>query len=151
MISGVHAIIYSKQAERLRDFFRDVLQYPSVDAGGGWSIFALPPAELAMHPAEDGYHELWLMCEDVYGTTKQLQSKGVELAMPISDRGWGFVTRLKLPSGDQIGLHLPKHPTALNLSSRGGQRSKSRKAAGPQRGSGTQNRRARKNKSRSQR
>ena len=81
-----------------------------------------------MHPAEDGYHELWLMCEDVYGTTKQLQSKGVELAMPISDRGWGFVTKLKLPSGDQIGLYQPKHPTALNLSSRRGQRSKPSKA-----------------------
>jgi len=115
MISGVHAIIYSKQAEQLREFFRDILKYPSVDAGGGWSIFALPPAELAMHPAEDSYHELYLMCDDVHALTKTLQSKGVELAMPIADRGWGLVTRLKLPSGDQIGLYQPKHPTALGL------------------------------------
>lgn len=118
MISGVHAIIYSKQAERLREFFRDVLEYPSVDAGGGWSIFALPPAELAMHPADDSYHELYLMCDDVHAVTKELQSKGVELAVPISDRGWGLVTRLILPSGDQIGLYQPKHPTALGLNSR---------------------------------
>src|SRR5215470_2758945 len=115
MISGVHAIIYSKQADRLREFFREVLKYPSVDAGGGWAIFALPPAELAMHPAEDSYHELYLMCDDVHAVTKKLQSKGVELAVPISDRGWGLVTRLKLPSGDQIGLYQPKHPTALDL------------------------------------
>lgn len=115
MISGVHAIIYSKQAERLREFFHDVLKYPSVDAGGGWSIFALPPAELALHPAENSYHELYLMCDDVHAVTKALQRNGVELAMPISDRGWGLVTRLKLPSGDQIGLYQPKHPTALGL------------------------------------
>lgn len=118
MISGVHAIIYSKQAERLREFFRDVLEYPSVDAGGGWSIFALPPAELAMHPADDSYHELYLMCDDVHAVTKELQSKGVELAVPISDRGWGLVTQLILPSRDQIGLYQPKHPTALGLNSR---------------------------------
>jgi len=118
MISGVHAIIYSNQAERLREFFRDVFNYPSVDAGGGWSIFALPPAELAMHPADESYHELYLMCDDVHAVTKKLQSKGVELAMPISDRGWGLVTRLILPSGDQIGLYQPKHPTALCLNAR---------------------------------
>jgi len=118
MISGVHAIIYSKQADRLRDFFRNVLEYPSVDAGGGWSIFALPPAELAMHPADDSYHELYLMCNDVHAATKKLRSNGVELAMPILDRGWGLVTRLILPSGDQIGLYQPKHPTALCLNAR---------------------------------
>ena len=129
MISGLHAIIYSKQAERLREFFRDVLKYPSVDAGGGWSIFALPPAELAMHPAEDSYHEFFLMCDDVHAVTKTLQSKGVELAMPISDRGWGLVTRLKLPSGDQIGLYQPKHPTALGLNAPRPRKSSKPKAA----------------------
>src|SRR5262245_12606853 len=118
MISVVHAIIYSKQAQRWRDFFRNVLEYPSVDAGGGWSIFALPPAELAMHPADDSYHELYLMCNDVHAATKKLQSNGVELAMRILDRGWVLVTRLILPSGDQIGLYQPKHPTALGLKAR---------------------------------
>src|SRR3954462_854953 len=102
MISGIHAIIYSKQAERLREFFRDILQLPSVDAGHGWLIFAAPPAELAMHPDEDSYHELYLMCDDVQSTTEILKTKGVTLTTPISDRGWGLITRLKLPSGDEI-------------------------------------------------
>ena len=115
MISGVHAIIYSPQAERLREFFRDVLKFPSVDAGHGWLVFAAPPAELAMHPDQESYHELYLMCDDVQLTTTQLKAKGVELTMPIADRGWGLVARLKLPSGDQIGLYQPKHPTALGL------------------------------------
>jgi hypothetical protein len=115
MISGIHAVIYSKQAERLREFFRDVLRLPSVDAGHGWLIFALPPAELAVHPEEDSYHELYLMCDDVQATTENLKSKGVQLATPIADRGWGLVTRLKLPGGDEIGLYQPKHPTAIEL------------------------------------
>jgi predicted enzyme related to lactoylglutathione lyase len=151
MISGVHAIIYSKQAERLREFFGEVLQYPSVDAGGGWEIFALPPAELAMHPAEDSYHELYLMCDDVHAATKKLQSKGVELAMPISDRGWGLVTRLKLPSGDQIGLYQPKHPTALDLRSPRKSRSRRSKAARSRRAVATKSGQAKKRKSKARR
>jgi len=113
MISGVHAIIYSKQAERLRAFLRDTLKLPSVDAGAGWLIFALPPAELGIHPADDSYHELYLMCDDIQATTEQLKAKGVQLATPIADQGWGLLTRLRLPSGDQISLYQPKHPTAL--------------------------------------
>ena len=151
MISGVHAIIYSKQAERLREFFREVLQYPSVDAGGGWAIFALPPAELAMHPAEDSYHELYLMCDDVHAATKKLQSKGVELAIPISDRGWGLVTRLKLPSGDQIGLYQPKHPTALDLMSPRKPGSKRSKAAPTRRAAAIKSGQTKKRKSKARR
>ena len=117
MISGVHAIIYSKQAQRLRKFFRDELNLASVDAGCGWLIFELPPAELAMHPDNESHHELFLMCDDVHATTTELKRKGVELSMPISDRGWGLVTRLKLPSGDEIGLYEPKHPTAIGSGS----------------------------------
>ena len=112
MISGIHAIIYSKQADRLREFFRDVLKLPSVDAGHGWLIFAAPPTELAVHPDQNGYHELYLMCDDIQATSADLRAKGVELTTPIADRGWGLVTRLKLPSGDQVGLYQPKHPTA---------------------------------------
>ena len=115
MISGVHAIMYSKQAERLREFFQDVLKLPSVDAGQGWLIFALPQAELAMHPDDESRHELFLMCDDVHAPTTELKRKGVELSMPISDRGWGLVTWLKLPSGDEIGLYEPKHPIAIGL------------------------------------
>ena len=84
MITGVHALIYSKDAERLRAFFRDTLGWPSVDAGRGWLIFALPPAEIAMHPTEgEGSHELYLMCDDLGATVAELARKGVELARPI--------------------------------------------------------------------
>src|SRR5438477_1445557 len=113
MIFGAHMIIYSKDATADRLFFRDILGFPSVDAGQGWLIFALPPAELAIHPAEDGYHELYLMCDDIQATAEQLKVKQVQLAVPIADRGWGLVTRLRLPSGDEIGLYQPKHPTAI--------------------------------------
>jgi hypothetical protein len=118
MISGLHGIIYSKQAERLREFLKDVLNFPSVDAGGRWLIFAAPPTELAVHPDSSSHHEFYLMCDDVHATTAELKANGVELATPIADRGWGLVTRLKLPSGDEIGLYQPKHPTALGLGSK---------------------------------
>ncbi len=110
MITGMHAIIFSKEAERAREFFKDVLGFDSVDAGGGWLIFALPPSELAVHPAEgDGYHELYLVCDDVQKTTDELKKKGVELAEPINDQGWGLLARLRLPSGDEIGIYEPRH------------------------------------------
>ena len=128
MISGIHTIIYSKQAERLREFFRDVLKLRSVDAGHGWLIFAAPPAELAVHPAEDSYHEVYFMSDDVQVTAEELKAKGVTLSVPITDRGWGLVTRLKLPSGDEIGLYQPKHPTAIGL--RGGGKTKSKPMKG---------------------
>jgi hypothetical protein len=118
MISGLHGIIYSKQADRLRESLKDILEFPSVDAGGGWLIYAAPPAELAVHPDQSSHHEFYLMCDDVQATTARLKTKGVELVMPIADRGWGLVTRLRLPSGDEIGLYQPKHPTALGLISK---------------------------------
>ena len=116
MITGLHAIIYTKQSDRLREFFSDILRFPSVDAGHGWLIFAAPPAELAMHPDESSHHELYLMCDDVHATVAELKRSGVELATPIADQRWGLLTRLKLPSGDEIGLYQPKHPTAIRLS-----------------------------------
>ena len=116
MITGLHAIIYTKQSDRLREFFSDVLKFPSVNAGHGWLIFAAPPAELAMHPDETGHHELYLMCDDVHAAVAELKLSGVELATPIADQRWGLLTRLKLPSGDEIGLYQPKHPTAIRLS-----------------------------------
>lgn len=116
MITGLHAIIYTRQSDRLREFFSDVLKLPSVDAGHGWLIFAAPPAELAMHPDETGHHELYLMCDDVHATVAELKLSGVELATPIADQRWGLLTRLKLPSGDEIGLYQPKHRTAIGLS-----------------------------------
>ena len=114
MISGMHVIIYSEDAERTRDFLRDVLGFDSVDAGHGWLIFALPPAEVAVHPeARGGKHELYLMCDDVAATVAQLKSKGAEFTKPVTDQGWGLMARLKLPGAGEIGLYQPKHPTAL--------------------------------------
>jgi catechol 2,3-dioxygenase-like lactoylglutathione lyase family enzyme len=115
MITGVHAVIFTRDAERDRAFFRDVLELPSVDAGGGWLIFALPPAELAAHPAEEGGgHELYLMCDDVHATVAELKAKGVDVAGSISDEGFGLVTAIRLPGGGELGLYQPKHPSPLD-------------------------------------
>jgi predicted enzyme related to lactoylglutathione lyase len=120
MISAIHTIIYSKDAEAVRTFLRDVLELPSVDAGAGWLIFTAPPAELAVHPADQsGRHELFFVCDHVHSTAAQLERKGVTLTMPITDQGWGLLTRLKLPSGDEFGLYQPKHPTAFRRQRKG--------------------------------
>jgi catechol 2,3-dioxygenase-like lactoylglutathione lyase family enzyme len=114
MITGAHAVIFTKDAEGLRAFLRDVLEFPSVDAGHGWLIFALPPAELAAHPTdEDGHHELYLMCDDVHATVAELKEKGAELGSQVSDEGFGLVTSIKLPGGGELGLYQPKHPSPL--------------------------------------
>lgn len=114
MITGVHAIIYSKDADKTRAFFRDVLDLPSVDAGQGWLIFGLPPAELAAHPDAKGRrHQLFLMCDDVEKTIKALERKGVKFTSPVADRGWGLLTSLKLPGAGDLWLYEPKHPTAI--------------------------------------
>jgi catechol 2,3-dioxygenase-like lactoylglutathione lyase family enzyme len=111
VITGVHAIVFSEDAEAVRAFMRDTLGLPSVDAGGGWLIFALPPAELAAHPADaGGRHQLYLMCDDVEATVAELSAKGVEFTRPVSDEGWGLVTALALPGGGELGLYEPRHP-----------------------------------------
>jgi predicted enzyme related to lactoylglutathione lyase len=112
MITGVHGIIYTKDADGVRAFFRDVLEFSSVDAGQGWLIFALPPAELAAHPADEAsHHELYLMCDDAHATVDELKRKGVEFSRPISDEGFGLITAIKLPGGGELGLYEPRHPT----------------------------------------
>ncbi|HEY3836022.1 MAG TPA: VOC family protein [Bryobacteraceae bacterium] len=113
MINGVHAILYAKDADKVRAFFRDVLEFPAVNAGHGWLIFALPPAEMAAHPTDGTEsHELYLMCDDVKATVEALEKKGVKFTMPIADRGWGLVTQFELPGGGKMGLYQPRHPTA---------------------------------------
>ena len=113
MITGIHALLFSPQAEEVRAFFRDVLGFRSVDAGGGWLIFALPPAELAIHPVEGApRHELYLMCEDIEATVRELALRGVELARPISEERFGLATAIRIPGGE-LALYQPKHPTAL--------------------------------------
>jgi hypothetical protein len=117
MITGAHFILYSKDAALDRAFLRDVLGFAHVDAGRGWLIFALPPAEVAVHPAEgDERHELYLLCEDVKVVTAKLLKLGVT-STPITEAPWGTVTRITLPSGGQLGLYTPKHPLAPHGSS----------------------------------
>jgi hypothetical protein len=111
MITGVHAIVYAEDAEATRAFLRDVLDLPSVDAGGGWLIFALPPAEIAAHPSDtSGRHELYLMCDDIESTVAELKAKGVEFVRDVSDEGFGLLTALKVPGGGELGLYEPRHP-----------------------------------------
>jgi catechol 2,3-dioxygenase-like lactoylglutathione lyase family enzyme len=112
MITGMHAVIYSKNADSDRAFFRDVLGFSSIDAGGGWLIFATPPAEIALHPAEaNGRHELFLMCDDVDAEVAALARKNVACG-PISDEGWGRLTSIALPGGGKLGLYEPRHALA---------------------------------------
>jgi catechol 2,3-dioxygenase-like lactoylglutathione lyase family enzyme len=124
MINGAHFLLYSKDPEADRAFLRDVLELRSVDAGRGWLIFALPPAEIAVHPsdedsarnADDGVAGagLYLMCDDLKSTMISLKAKKASFA-PVQDARWGIVTAFALPSGAKIGLYQPKHPTATQL------------------------------------
>jgi catechol 2,3-dioxygenase-like lactoylglutathione lyase family enzyme len=114
MITGVHTIMFGPDADAIRAFLRDVLELREVDAGGGWPIFASPPAEFAAHPSDSGGHyELYLMTDDVEGAVRDLTEKGVEFTGPILDQGWGRVTALKVPGGGELGLYEPHHVTAI--------------------------------------
>ena len=115
MISGAHVIVYSKNAEADRAFFRDVLGFKSVDAGHGWLIFALPPAEAAFHPGEkNSIHELYLMCDDLKAEMAALAKKNVKCS-EIQDERWGSITKIRLPGGGDVQLYQPKHRKALGL------------------------------------
>jgi hypothetical protein len=116
VINGGHVILYSRDAEADRAFFRDVLQYPHVDAGGGWLIFKTPPGELAVHPAGGPpAQEFYLMCDDLAATMASLSERGVEFAGPVSEERWGLRTSIRLPGGGELGLYEPRHPTAHSL------------------------------------
>ena len=113
MIFGAHVIVYSNDSEADRAFFREVLGFQSVDAGHGWLIFALPPAELAVHPADgDVRHELYFMCVDLQAEIQALAGKGVTCS-EVEEARWGSVTRIQLPGGGEVGLYQPKHPSPL--------------------------------------
>jgi len=115
MISGAHVIVYSKDAEADRVFFRDVLGFKSVDAGHGWLIFALPPGEAAFHPsADNGPHELHFMCDGLEAEMASLAKKGARFS-EVQEARWGTTTQMRLPGGGNVGLYQPKHPTALGL------------------------------------
>lgn len=117
MIFGAHVIVYSKDATADRAFLREVLGFSSVDAGHGWLIFALPPAEVAVHPAEENdRHELYFMCDDLEAEISTLGEKGVQCSN-VHEARWGSITKMRLPGGSEVGLYQPKHPTALSPSS----------------------------------
>jgi catechol 2,3-dioxygenase-like lactoylglutathione lyase family enzyme len=112
MITGMHAVIYTRDAEADRSFFRDVLGFSSVDAGDGWLIFAAPPSEVAFHPAEsNGKHELYLMCDNVQAEIARLNEKGIGCG-PVSNEGWGLLSTVRLPGGGDLGLYEPRHAMA---------------------------------------
>ncbi|MFG2292229.1 VOC family protein [Streptomyces sp. NPDC048603] len=113
MINGAHVVIHSRDAVADRAFFRDVLGLGHVDAGGGWLVFELPPAEVAVHPGEGaGAHELFLMCDDVAATVAELTARGVEFTEPVSELSWGLLTSLRLPGGGVLRLYEPRHERA---------------------------------------
>ena len=120
MIAGVHALLYADDAPAARAFFRDILGLEFLDGGDGWLYFVLPPCELACHPGagivagrEEGRTELFLMCHDVEATRRELEGKGVEFVEPITDEGFGLMTRLKVPGFGELGLYEPRHPSPL--------------------------------------
>jgi predicted enzyme related to lactoylglutathione lyase len=114
VITGVHALIYTRNPDAVRGFFRDVLGFASVDAGDGWLIFALPPAELGIHPAEgEDRHELYLMCTDLDATLTELKAKGVVLTGPIVEAGFGRVATLRIPDAGELNIYQPRHATAI--------------------------------------
>jgi len=118
MINAAHIILYSTDAEADRIFIRDVLGLPGVDAGGGWLIFKLPPAEIAVHPTDGlGKQEFYFMCDDIEKTLMQLTAKGVTISEPISNQRWGRLASIKLPSGADLPIYQPLHPTAYDLES----------------------------------
>lgn len=113
MIVGTHLIVFSRDAEADRSFFKNVLGFDSVDAGHGWLIFALPPSEAAIHPAAHSIgHELYFMCDDLPAEMQTLQEKGVACSA-VEKAQWGLVTKIKLPGGSEVGLYQPRHASPV--------------------------------------
>jgi hypothetical protein len=118
MIIGAHSIIYSTSPEADRTFLRDVLKFANVDAGDGWLIFGLPPAEVAVHPSEkNDVHELYLMCDDVEAFVVEMKKQNIDCG-PVHDRGWGLLTQLTLPGGGKLGIYQPRHERPAAMSTR---------------------------------
>jgi catechol 2,3-dioxygenase-like lactoylglutathione lyase family enzyme len=116
MINAAHIILYSADAEADRVFLREVVGLNGVDAGGGWLIFKLPPAEIAVHPTESmPKHEFYFMCDDINKMLGELTAKGVTISQPISEQPWGQLAAIQLPSGADLAIYEPRHPTAYDL------------------------------------
>ncbi len=112
MIFGAHVVLFSTDADADRAFLADALGVAGVDGGGGWLIFALPPAEVAVHPAESAGAQLYLMCDDLDAEMRRLSGLGVECSA-VEEARWGSVTTIRLPGGGEVGLYQPRHPTAI--------------------------------------
>jgi hypothetical protein len=112
VVFGTHLVLYSNDPDADRSFLADVLGFPSVDAGGGWLIFALPPAEVAIHAADAPSAELYLMCDDLSAEMRALADRGV-VCSEVEEARWGSVTKIRLPGGSEVGLYQPKHPMAV--------------------------------------
>jgi catechol 2,3-dioxygenase-like lactoylglutathione lyase family enzyme len=116
VIFGSHVIVFSRDPEADRAFFANVLGQPHVDAGGGWLIFKLPAAELAVHPSDGPTgHELYFMCDDLEATMNDLRAQGVEFTQGVSEERWGQLARFRLPGGGEAGMYEPRHPLAIDL------------------------------------
>jgi len=116
MIIGGHSIIYSTRPDADRAFLRDVLELPHVDVGGGWLIFGLPPAEVAVHPSsKNDVHEFYLMCDDVDALTAEMKKRNIACS-PVQNQGWGLLTQVTLPGGGKLGIYQPRHarPKAID-------------------------------------
>jgi predicted enzyme related to lactoylglutathione lyase len=117
VIAGAHVLLYAEDAEQARAFLRDVVGWEHVDAHDGWLIFALPPAELGVHPDDlqrpSGRHELLLMCHDIARAVDELKKRGVEFSAPIVEEGFGLITRMKVPGAGEMALYEPRHASPL--------------------------------------
>jgi len=112
-IIGAHMLLYSSEADALRATLRDVFGFESVDAGGGWLIFALPPAELGVHPAEGPSHQITFMCDDIRASIAELRAKGVRIEGEPQDQGFGITVTMILPGDVHVALYEPRHPLAI--------------------------------------
>lgn len=109
MIIGAHSVIYSTNPDADRDFFRDVLKLTNVDVGGGWLIFGLPPAEVAVHPSDkNDVHEFYLMCDSIEAFVEEMKKHNID-CRPVQDQGWGLLTQITLPGGGKLGIYQPRH------------------------------------------
>jgi predicted enzyme related to lactoylglutathione lyase len=123
-ITGAHVLLYSSAEDELRAVLRDVFNWKFVDAGGGWLIFALPPSEIGVHPAEgpafeSGTHQFSLMCDDITATVRELRAKGVDVRGEPKDKGWGISVVLALPGGVEVQLYEPRHAVAAEITAKG--------------------------------
>jgi catechol 2,3-dioxygenase-like lactoylglutathione lyase family enzyme len=116
MFSGAHVILFSADPEADRRFLDETLGFPNVDAGAGWLIFKLPPAEMAVHPSDgESRHELYLMCDDIRTLLTELEHEGVVISAPLREERWGFIAQIRLPGGSELAIYEPKHPVAHTL------------------------------------